>query len=333
MLSTRIIYFFDDRIFFHCGHGDLSEDCDVILHWTPNGLLLMREPIRNYKELVEKYSSRVLTKQADAFRAMSGMMRRISENQQWHIVEGMPMVAIEHVMLFRHTFQPLSRRPEFPSYSWLGWKGELNFMEGFFFFEAWINWFVRHPPTGEILPIERPSVPLQEQSQVKGKWASDYVATYRKPDFGVLPRPSRQTDRGFPSERLAKPHASPTFSLLCFSTLAVFFELTRIDYVKGLARIRRPGKGTIGIVTLDSFEEYPPARHAEFILLCKTTPADYDLDEMGLKGDLDSKEVYMIMLIEWTDGVAERRGIGFVDAVECRNSMAPGPVWKDIILG
>lgn len=244
------------------------------------------------------------------------------------------MVAIEHMMLFRHTFQPLSRRPEFPSYSWLGWKGELKFMEGHYFFEAWINWYVRHPSTGEILPIERPSVLLQEQAQVRGKWASDYMATYRKPDFGLLPRASSRMDRGIPSERPAEPHPSPTFSLLCFSTLAVFFELKHMDYVKGLADVvGHPSRGAIGKITLDDFNEYPPPRYAEFILLCKTTPTDHDLDAMGPKLSFTSKEVYMIMLIDWIDGVAERRGIGFIDAVESRNSIAPGPVWKDITLG
>lgn len=333
MLSTRILYFVDDRIFFHCRWGALSEDCGVTLLWTPNGSLQMLEPIRDYKEIVEEYSRRVLTTQTDAFRAMSGMIRRISENQQWHIVEGMPMVALENMMLFRRKLHPLSRRPGFPSYSWLGWKGDLEFMEGFYFFEAWINWYVRYPSTGEILPIERPSVPLQERAQETGKWVSDYVATYRQPDFGILPRARTPMDQRVPSERPAKPPPSPTFSLLYFSTLAVFFELTRVDYVKGLADVTHPVKGTIGMVTLDGFDEYPPVRHAEFILLSKTTPSEHDLDEMGLKLDLDSKEVYMIMLIEWIDGVAERRGIGFVDAVECRNSMAPGPVWKEIILG
>lgn len=333
MLSKRILYFVDDKIFFSCPSATLAEGCGAALRWRPTGLLQMLEPFRDYKSLVKKYSYRVLTTQTDAFRAMSGMIRRISENQQWYILEGMPTVALENMMLFRRRVQPLSRRPEFPSYSWLGWKGELAFMEGFYFFEAWINWHVRHPLTGEILPIERPSMVPQAQAQVIGIWASDAMASYRKPDFGVLPRAGIQMDQGLSLELSAKLHPSPNFSLLCFSTLAVFFELTGMDYVKGLAYVRRPGKGAIGIVTLDGFDEYPPVRHAEFILLSKTTPSEHDLDEMGLKEDLDSKEVYMIMLIEWIDGVAERRGIGFVDAVECRNSMAPGPVWKDIILG
>lgn len=333
MLSKRILYFVDDKIFFHCPDATVSEACGVALRWRPNALLQMLEPFEDYKELVKTYSRRVLTTQDDAFRAMSGIIRRISENEQWHIVEGMPMGALENMMLFRRKLHPLSRRSGFPSYSWLGWKGELEFMEGFYFFEAWISWYVRHPSTSEILPIERPSVSLQSRAQVTGITASNYMATYRKPDFGVLPRPCVQMDERVPSEKPAKPHPSPTFSLLYFSTLAVFFELTRMDYVKGLANVTHPVKGTIGMVTLDGFDEYPPARHAEFILLSKTTPSEHDLDEMGLKMNLDSKEVYMIMLIEWIDGVAERRGIGFVDAVECRNSMAPGPVWKDIILG
>lgn len=40
----------------------------------------------------------------------------------------------------------------------------------------------------------------------------------------------------------------------------------------------------------------------------------------------------MIMLIEWIGAVAKRRGIGFMDAIDIKESMAPGPVWN-IILG
>lgn len=335
MLSKRILYFVDDKIFFHCPGATLSEGCGVPLRWIPNGLLQMLEPFRDYKTLVRQYSQRVLTTQTDAFRAMSGIIRRISENQNWYIVEGMPTVALENMMLFRRSFQPLSRRPAFPSYSWLGWKGQLEFMEGSYFFEGWIDWHIRHPLTGEVLPIDRPSVIPQAQAQVIGIWASDAMATYRKPDFGVLPPARIQMDQGVLSEKPAKLHPWPNFSLLCFSTLAVFFELNGLDYVKGLADVCHPDRGSIGIVTLDGFDEYPPPRYAEFILLSKTTPSDDDLDELctRLKMSLISKEVYMIMLIEWIDGVAERRGIGFVDAIESRTSMAPGPVWKDIILG
>lgn len=338
MLSKRILYFVDDRIFFHCPGGTQSEDCEVWLRWAPNSLLQMLHPLRDYKLLVKTYSMRVLSTQNDAFRAMSGIIRRISEIQRWHIVEGMPTMAFENMMLFRRIRHPLSRRLAFPSYSWLGWKGELEFMEGRHFFEAWINWYVRNPATGEVVLAEGQPMPPRPDAQGTGIRASDNTPLHQNPDV-LFPQANVQMSQASFSERQAKLQSPQTFSLLCFSTLAVFFELTNMDFVKGIAGVGYPGKqyreqiNPIGSVTLDGFDEHPPARDAEFILLSKTIPSDHDLRELGLKRFLDSKEVYMIMLIEWVGDVAERRGIGFMDAIEVQNSMAPGPVWKEIILG
>lgn len=332
MLSKRILYFVDDRIFFHCPGDTLSEDCDVSLRWEPNGMLRMSEPFRDYKSLVIRYSSRALTTQSDAFRAVSGIIRRISETQNWHTIAGMPTMALENMMLFRQHRAPLSRRIGFPSYSWLGWKGPLGLLEGLHFLEGWINWHVRDPSTGKIIPVERrPSSP-QSELQMTDITTSNNTATYRKPDFGLLPRAAIQMDQRFPSEGPAKLDHSPTSPLLFFSTLAVFFQLKYVDYIKGKAQVH-VGYHPIGIVTLDGVDEYPVPSDAEFILLSKTVPSEYDLEELDFKTWLASKEVYTAMLIEWVDGVAERRGIGFISAVEIKNSMAPGPVWKEIILG
>lgn len=333
MLSKRILYFVEDKIFFHCPSATLSEDCSVSLRWEPYSSVRMLEPFRDYKLLVQDYSKRFLTTQNDAFRAMSGVIRRFSESQQWQIAGGMPTVALENMMLFRRRRHPLSRRPGFPSYSWLGWKGSLVFIEGLYFFEGWIVWHIRDPATGDIFPIERRPISIPQSSPFPDFVASDDIATQRKPDFWLLP--GVQMNQEVPSaERLAKLYPRPTFSLLCFSTLAVFFELTDVNYVEGKAGIvnRARSKFTSKIF-LDGFDEYPVPHQGEFILLSKTIPSKEDLDEVELGWSLSSKEVYMIMLIEWFNGVAERRGIGFIDAVDIKNSMAPGPVWKEIILG
>lgn len=333
MLSKRILYFVDDKIFFHCPSATLSEDCTVSLRCEPYASVRMLEPFRDYKLLVEDYSKRFLTTQNDAFRAMSGVIRRFSESQQWQIAGGMPTVALENMMQFRRRRHPLSRRPGFPSYSWLGWKGSLVFMEGLHFFEGWIVWHIRDPATGDIFPIERRPFSIQQSSPSADFVASDVIATQWKPDFGLLP--GVQMDPRVPSERQPKLYPRPTFSLLCFSTLAVFFELTNVNYVEGKAGITNRAKSVYPTskVFLDGFDEYPVPHEGEFILLSKTIPSKEDLGEVGLGAFPSSKEVYMIMLIEWFNGVAERRGIGFINAVDIKNSMAPGPVWKEIILG
>lgn len=130
------------------------------------------------------------------------------------------------------------------------------------------------------------------------------------------------------AKRLAKLYPRPTFSLLCFSTLAVFFEPTDANYVEGKAGIINCAKNKFSSkIFLDGFDEYPVPHEGEFILLSKTIPSKEDLEEVELGWSLSSKEVYMTMFIGWFNGVAERRGIGFIDAVDIKNSMAPSPVW------
>lgn len=328
MLSKRILYFVEDKIFFHCPRATRAEECPVRLRWAPNlNPLRMVEPFRDYKNLVMQYSRRVLTTQNDAFRAISGIIRRISENQQWDIVEGIPTVAFENMMLFRRKFYPLSRRHGFPSYSWLGWKGPLEFMEGLEYFDGWIHWHVRDRATGEFLPVERRAMFPKLDTQVSGTKASNRIATQIHPGFGLLP--GVQVDHGSPSERTRQLHLPQTFSLLCFSTLAVFFAIGSINYISGTASIE--GYYTAcGKVTLDGLDEYPVSRVGEFIFLSKTIPSDDDRELLNL----EQVEMYAVMLIEWQrNGVAERRGVGFIDAKHVEDSLDPGPVWKEIVLG
>jgi hypothetical protein len=41
---------------------------------------------------------------------------------------------------------------------------------------------------------------------------------------------------------------------------------------------------------------------------------------------------YNILLLEWRDGIAERRGIGHIFQAAVTNSLGRGPVWKEIFL-
>lgn len=335
MLSKRILYFVDNKVYFHCPQTTWVEDCPVRLRHTPIiDLIQMLEPFREYKDLILLYSRRVLTAQADASRAMAGIIGRISKSQGWNMVEGMPTVALDNMMLFRRGIYPLSRRHGFPSYSWLGWKGSLIFMEGLYFFHGWINWHVRDPATGEILPVERRPISFPNlDTQLSGTKATSGVVTQISPRFGLLP--GVQMDQGCPSDRMTKLRLPPTYSLLCFSTLAVFFAIEKIRYTLGIASITIPGRGSwnyeIGKVTLDGLDEFPVSHKGEFILLSKTIPSDEDCEALGLHAGMES---YAVMLIEWQQsGMAERRGIGFLHAHEIKHSLAPGPVWKEIILG
>lgn len=47
----------------------------------------------------------------------------------------------------------------------------------------------------------------------------------------------------------------------------------------------------------------------------------------------DSKNHYLVILIEWRGGIAERRGIGSIWQKAVESSLEPGPMWKEIVLG
>lgn len=305
MLSKRILYFVDDKVFFHCPSMTIFEGCYESL-WKPAGSLLrMKEPFRDYKELIENYSKRVLTRNDDAFRAVSGILARISDSQQWHIIAGMPTIALEHMLLFRGRHHIVCRRRPFPTYSWLGWKGALEFMRDVDVLAGWIVWYGWNAGT-----VQRLAIP---------------VISHIEPDFGLLP--DMDLGRQVPSIGHRVPSPRP-FTLLCFWTLAVFFDLRDVDYVKGTVEIRRQSASMYsfyhaGIIYLDGLDDYPVSDVGEFILLSK----------VSLQSGEYKKYRYTAMLIEWVDGVAERRGIGYISPSKIRESLAPGPIWKEILLG
>jgi hypothetical protein len=76
----------------------------------------------------------------------------------------------------------------------------------------------------------------------------------------------------------------------------------------------------MGPISLDGFEEsvfFDSNELYEFILLSS--------------GERYAE--YQVKLIEWIDGIAERRGIGSIPDSIVENSSPPGPVWKEILLG
>ena len=317
MLSKRVLYFVDDKIFFHCPYKTVFEGCREPLRWQPDGYLLrMEKPLQNYQDLITLYSNRVLSKDDDAFRAISGILGRISGIQQWQIIAGMPTIALEHMMLFERRYHILYRRQGFPSYSWLGWKGALQFTEGVHILSEWIVWYVWNPASDTLSIGHRPASPRVNTKSIERLTTND-VISQSESDFGLLLGMDLSQKSPSTGDHVRPPRSFP---LLCFWTLAVFFDLYSVDYVKGTAFIGSTFLSyNFGKVILDAPDDYPLFHSCEFILLSR-------IHQNGAKK-------YTVMLIDWTDGVAERRGIGEIVHSEIRNSLAPGPIWKEIVLG
>jgi hypothetical protein len=60
---------------------------------------------------------------------------------------------------------------------------------------------------------------------------------------------------------------------------------------------------------------------------------EFQAKEKGLVDLTHPLEFYSVLLIKWIGDVHERRGIGEILKSSVKNSLQPGPQWKEIILG
>ena len=82
-------------------------------------------PTTQYAKLVREYSRRKLTYDSDAMNAFKGALRFIESILKTPCYSGLPELYLDWALLWASS-EPLTRRTAFPSYSWVGWKGEVR---------------------------------------------------------------------------------------------------------------------------------------------------------------------------------------------------------------
>ncbi|KAK0647989.1 heterokaryon incompatibility protein-domain-containing protein [Cercophora newfieldiana] len=353
ILSRRILYFLDDNVFFRCREREAIESCRDHLELTHRGgttvwsllpdSILMEHPLDDYASIVGYYSERALTNQGDALRAMAGIMRRFWAKLGYPMLEGLPTGAFDIFLVFLG--EGLSRRSGFPSYSWAGWRGRVVFeahvaaggnnewLEA----RTWIIWYKRsqhgslHIPPKPVWDLAaNESFPIHDLK----------YEGYRKRSPFKHPNLKVRSERTMPTDHIALPQWATRlgYPVLQFWTLSVFLRLGRAGGFTGNQAEILDSNGSIcGHVYLDGFEDLPffDSRNdvSEFIVLSESNhPLDYKDPMMKFE---DNWKWYNVMLIEWTDGLAERRGLGKIekDAVLLHRSCSPRPSWKEIVLG
>ncbi|CAF9916082.1 hypothetical protein IMSHALPRED_002967 [Imshaugia aleurites] len=144
ILSKRLLIFTPYQTFFQCGQAIFYED--TVLERTSNspdidisqeeGLAFRyhlskptadMSPLRKYSTCVQGYTCRDLTRQDDGLNAFQGVLNILrldfSDDFHWGLPESIFDVAVTW-MYGNH--YPERRRPEFPSWSWLGWREGLH---------------------------------------------------------------------------------------------------------------------------------------------------------------------------------------------------------------
>ncbi|KLU90329.1 hypothetical protein MAPG_09292 [Magnaporthiopsis poae ATCC 64411] len=107
-------------------HFDFRSGKQILLNFPE---LNRHEHYRAYVEILEDYTGRRLTYQQDALEAFGGIASFLSRAVATSFLWGMPLRFFEQALLFQpgsKSRAPLTRRRQFPSWSWVGWQVEAD---------------------------------------------------------------------------------------------------------------------------------------------------------------------------------------------------------------
>jgi hypothetical protein len=163
VLPGRCIFFTEEQAYFACNRGDRYEAIDksdsisdmerddedhlrqafretVIRKLAFRGLSTgYVGNLQQFMKHVEKYTARTLRFGSDSLNAFAGILRLFeTAYEPVYNFWGLPVVFDTQLRQFysftasllwehRDTSRPISRRPDFPSWSWAGWDGEVAF--------------------------------------------------------------------------------------------------------------------------------------------------------------------------------------------------------------
>lgn len=133
LLSQHKIIFTSDQTYYHCQHGEFTEDTHGAAHQPSHSATLSRPWASQlddrsnwniYCETIDNYTDRMLSYEADALNAFAGISAFLSTSvfNSCPIIMGIPACSLEAGLLWTPNGK-LIRQSGFPSWSWAGWKG------------------------------------------------------------------------------------------------------------------------------------------------------------------------------------------------------------------
>ncbi|KAF5718556.1 hypothetical protein FMUND_5137 [Fusarium mundagurra] len=362
VLSRRVLYFVDNKVFYLCRAADHAEHfvdnlsqnyLDLMLKSGLLSAVLMRSPVSDLSTMLSHYTKRVLTNQNDTLRGMAGIIRRFAELMKCKFFQGLPTAMFDLFIIFYANNTVLHRRSTFPSYSWTGWRGSIyvhlsstfvgimtpgafNSVNDWLKDRTWIIWYKRDPsgiPNLVWDPNANPSFPLSDMNYRGYRHRSAFSDNRYVP--GQL-----DTRRNMPTEHVSFSREVPSYPMLQFWTLSLFYRIFDLDVFRATGYLEDSNKKKCGYVWLDGFEEtefFESHDAFEIILLSEAImhqSLDYGWVQWQDPYPLASGQwkYYNIMILEWHGGIAERRGFGLLHQGAVEYSLAPGPSWKEIFL-
>ena len=301
--------------------------------------IFREKPFVQFTSAVELYTRRELTNPNDILNGFEGMQlvleKRIGDKIYFGALESM----MDPSILWEST-KRLFRRPGFPSWSWSGWIGEIQWK----YTEvarSWIEWHADQ---------------------------ADGVHSFSRQAYERTPPPIRRPEFTVP---MSSHNLSSTLPLLHFRTVTAQFKLIapslihksvisplrkRLTGPSALSTVRPapadPGLIRAGIAdcnsvwcgTIDLDVSWMPRVGMPLDFLVMSRVSRFTEDELAIwEGTLpddieDVMErrdygVYNVLLVSERDGIYFREGLGRILTEALDRAIEPGPGWRDIVLG
>lgn len=332
----------DDSIYFKCHQNTWQELEDGLPvkseSTTAHGQALHKPSGDVYHllgQLLNQYTTRELKVPSDYVPAMAGICRRLADYAQCSLLYGIPVAALDWFILFYPDKNGLKRRDIFPSWAWSGWYGKVyyNFGSGnvtkWTEKSTWITWYKR-----------------ESSGALTAVWDKSERRNLRAIELFGHSCDVSQTE---PLNEVAGEMTGRQFAVLQFWTVAVSLSLRSIGQEEGEKMMWSYGlywtpttfelldkNGTnCGFVTLDDpIQPDRDGKSAEFILLSLSAEKSLGTASKSTVNETTDPgaRFFWTLMIEWTNGVAERRGIGKITRDALTSSLDPSVTWKEIVL-
>ena len=152
-LSRRTLVFTDEQVFWSCQQAYFCEDSYFevprtrLKHFYPSvhklGIQQLTEAASDlwqlYEELINNYMRRNLTYEGDVHAAFQGILNAMEKSTETGFLWGLPLSRFELALswetfhgVYRRTalstlpMTSLERQVNFPSWSWMGWAGDIH---------------------------------------------------------------------------------------------------------------------------------------------------------------------------------------------------------------
>ncbi len=341
LLSRRCLLFVNGRIYFQCRQTTFCEDIvgeqeEVGWSLDSTGMpsrIFRGPPSLQYICAVQLYTQRKLTLESDILRAFEGVANVLQRHMKTDFLYGLPESMLDYALLWESA-QQLRRRPDFPSWSWAGWVGEVQWNVSLP--RTWIAWYKQYAngntifmPQGSLTTngdLARTTIPSSPKITTPPSipialpvlrfWADTAYFRINTPITSTVPEPSHlQRSLSFPS---------PVPTTQCASAIE---SMTRL-------RLHGADGKWCGSVLLNSSLTESTYNVYEFIILSSDPPFTAEEEACwNLAKDDEPCAVYNVLLVEWKASIAYRVGLGRVYSNALNRSFEPGVTRKEILLG